>query len=145
MPLIGKRLKGKNLSTVTVTGEWPGAKTERTYKAKKRRIIFWVPAVPLTKLRLSPASPAKNCDWRSPRFLLPVIRQARLRLYKAARFANRVPEFPFYLEDAHRVFRTRRSDFLIRPPRGRDQFPLKSRAPALLFSRWRLIFAWAAG
>src|SRR6266436_6600320 len=66
MHRTGKRLKRKNLGTLTLTPGSSRAKPVRTYKANTKRIILELLAARQTSFPLSPATLAINHDCLSP-------------------------------------------------------------------------------
>src|ERR1700688_3121438 len=123
MPLMGKRLKRKNLSTVTLTGGWPGAKPVRKYKANKKRIILQALREPGTSSRLSPTRRAPNLDWASSLCLYAAFARAHLPPHTIDRCVNTEPAFRHDLEAGRRVCRRRRSAFRTHRQCDRGRFP----------------------
>src|SRR5579863_97104 len=144
MPLMGKRLKRKNLSTVTVTGGWPGAKPVRTYKANKRRIIFG----DFAKMRIGfgrwQCAPKKNSDLQSPS-LPHAARPVRRKPYRAAHFADRGPAFRLCLRGELLFGRRPIADCRTHRPRDRGQSPWKWPERGLWFLWRQLILELAEG
>src|SRR5438445_5254413 len=66
MRRTGKRLKRKNLGTLTMTPGKRRAKPVRMYKANQKRIIFGLLAARQTSSLLSPATLAIKCDHLGP-------------------------------------------------------------------------------
>src|SRR5258708_39809384 len=83
MPLMGKRLKAKNLSTVTLTGKRAVAKPVRRDKANKRRIILGSLREAGPNTAHGAAKSATNHGWRCPSLPVAPVLAARRRPYSS--------------------------------------------------------------
>src|SRR6266851_7415359 len=115
MPLIGKRLKRKDLKTLALTMLSHKAKPVRMCRANKRRINFWQSVEVPTNFSRALASAAKMSDRCGPhcRRRHPLV--FRHPPDMAGHCANKVLETLRDSGDARRAGQTRIPDCRIRP------------------------------
>src|SRR6266851_1646646 len=128
MPLIGKRLKRKDLKTLALTMLSHKAKPVRTSRANKTRIIFWRSAKVLANSSRALANAAKMSDRRGPRRWHRDSLAFRHPPDRAGHSANRALGTRPYLRGARRAGQTRKSDCPIHPLPGRGRCLLRSQA-----------------
>src|SRR6266436_9255193 len=129
MPLIGKRLKPKDLKTLSLTLAQRGAEPVPMCRANQIRIIFWRPAaLPTNFLRVLPTAP-KMGGRRGPRCLSCRLVAVRRSPDISGHCANKALATGLNSVGARPGGQKRIFDCPIRPLRGRDRCPLKG--PAL--------------
>src|SRR6266403_405102 len=145
MPLIGKRLKPKDLKTLSLTMASREAKPVRMFRANKKRIIFGRLVEVLTRFSRAPPNAAKMSDRCGPHCWRPGPAAVRHLRCRAGYSANKALETRRDSVAARRAGQTRISGCRIRPLHGPDRCPLKWRALGLSSLQSQLILAWDAG
>src|SRR5258708_40145947 len=121
MPLIGKRLKRKDLKTLSLTMLSHKAKPVRSSRANKTRIIFGRLAKVLANSSRALANAPKMSDRRGPRRWHRDSLAFRRPPDIAGHFVNRAPGTRPYLRGARRAVQKQIFGCRIRPPPGRDR------------------------